>query len=630
MPRKSNASTTAEVAARLQTDAQRNPRAYRGSLIALALLGDLTLTAAQVFPLAAPILIGMFFVNLPLFHWLGGAAILFLVWLLRPRFRTTGRAVSRDEAPVLFEQLDLLRKKLDVPGEMEVFVDEAFNASAGEPPGLLALLRRRSVLTLGLPLLLTLTREQVLAVIAHELGHFSRRPRRFGQWVYRARVGWLEYARELEAASPLERAAAWYAKRFVPYFSVRSFVYSRMCEYEADRDAASVVGAAAVASALSSIAVVARVWNEGVPREMARLQLESPEPPGAPWEQFAKASLAWPRGAQEEWLRKEVAAPSGWLDTHPSLAERVRSLGEEPRLDMPTGERAGPSLFGARWPSLVKEFDATLLVSVKAEWLMQHLRLKHIVHPLLETDAEAAARWDAEKRLARAKALRWLQPAQGLIELRALHAAHPANRRIGFAYAAALLAEDDEAGVAPMETLARDHAELRSPAYSRLGNYFTRYGDGDRAEYWYERLRQSDARRSDAMAVFLSEVEEGRALPTSLQDAERRVMAEAIDRDPCITAAWMMQATVPLATAESAIAGRLTVHALVLAVDTAQIQRNGTSEEQINDQYARALESLVPADEQVIVRTYLTTEPLPELDSKYALNAAAAAETPTP
>src|SRR4051812_13423490 len=108
MSRQQDASRNRDIAARLHEYAQRHPRKYRWSLIAMALLGDLALTAAQVFPLAAPILIGMFFVDLPLFHGLGAAAILFLVWMLRPRFRVDGRAVAREEAPFLYEQLDLL------------------------------------------------------------------------------------------------------------------------------------------------------------------------------------------------------------------------------------------------------------------------------------------------------------------------------------------------------------------------------------------------------------------------------------------------------------------------------------------------------------------------------------------
>ena len=111
--------------------------------------------------------------------------------------------------------------------------DAELNASAAETRGLFGVLGTRRVLTLGVPLLGTLSREELMAVIAHEYGHFSRRHGRLGHWLYRARVGWLRYAEHVdESDSTFYRAAAWYAARFVPYFSARSFVHSRQCEYE--------------------------------------------------------------------------------------------------------------------------------------------------------------------------------------------------------------------------------------------------------------------------------------------------------------------------------------------------------------------------------------------------------------
>jgi Zn-dependent protease with chaperone function len=631
MSRTPAVSPDAELAARLTRDAQRNPRMYRWWLAAIALFGDVALTVAQVLPLAAPILIGMFFVNLPFFYWLGAAAILFLAWLLRPQFRMVGCVISPQQAPLLFDELKRLREKLDVPGEMEVRIDDDFNASAAETPGLFGLLGKRRVLTLGMPLLATLTREELLAVIAHELGHFSRWHGRFGHWLYRARVGWLEYARQLDSStSPLEAAAAWYARHFVPYFSVRSFVYSRMCEYEADRDAASAVGGAAMAHSLTRIAVLARVWHEGVPREMTRLQLESPEPPSGLYEKFAAAARAWPLERQEQWLREELATPAGWLNTHPSLSERLASIGEAASLH-DGSQVAGPSLFGDAWPLLLAEFNKKWLARIQSEWLMQHLRLKHIAQPLLHADPASASMWDAEKRLARARALRWIEPHEGLTELGALHGAFSSNPRITFAYAAALLNENDEGGVVHMEELAKTHPEFRSPAYARLADYFHRRGHPDRSEHWLERLRQSAVRRARATAAFFAEAEQGNALPTSLGNEERTVLKEALERDMRITQALLMRATVPLATAESETAARLTVHGLVLALDTAEVQRSGISEEELSQHYDWALGSLIPADQHAAVRTYFTTEPMPEFDvARYALVRSREPEQSTP
>ena len=174
-----------------------------------------------------------------------------------------------------------------------------------------------------MPLLLVLDRRQVLAIIAHEFGHFSRRHGRLGNWLYRARVGWMLYAEQVsESDSTFDQAAAWYARHFVPFFSARSFVHSRQCEYEADADAALAAGSDTVARALTRLMVLARLWHERLPRRIAIGSCKRPNRPPIFYERFATL----PRmllGRPETGLNKELngeAAPSGWLDTHPSLS----------------------------------------------------------------------------------------------------------------------------------------------------------------------------------------------------------------------------------------------------------------------------------------------------------------------
>src|SRR5436853_4606897 len=130
------------LASRLRRDAERNPASYRARLVTLALLGDVTLTIAQILPIAAPIAVGVVWSNHPAYYVIGAIAIVFLAWVLRPQWRLTGRAVTPEEAPQLFAALDQLREKLEVPARMEVFVDEEFNAAAAETPGFLGFGKR--------------------------------------------------------------------------------------------------------------------------------------------------------------------------------------------------------------------------------------------------------------------------------------------------------------------------------------------------------------------------------------------------------------------------------------------------------------------------------------------------------
>ncbi|HEU0290068.1 MAG TPA: M48 family metallopeptidase [Burkholderiales bacterium] len=597
--------------ARLQAQAARNPALYRWRLTLIAVAGDLALTALQVFPWVVPIFIGLLFYNYPHKFWLGAAATVLLAWLLRPSFRFDGREVKPEGAPRLFAEIAELRKKIDAPGEMRVMLDAEFNASAAETRGILGLFGTRSVLTLGIPLLAALSREQVLAVIAHELGHFSRRHGRLGHWLYRARVGWLAYAYDVgQSDSALDRAAAWYAEQFVPYFSTLSFVHSRQCEYEADSAGASAVGSRTFAEALTGLVAFGRVWADGFQREVIRWKHEMPEAPPDFYQRFSAAARKWPRAELNDWLTEELGTRSGWLDTHPSLAERLAPLHEEPRL-AEVHSNAGSDLLGNTWETVLAEFNAEWLGRERVDWSIEHLRYKHVLQPLLAADAVSVTRWPEHARLARARALRVLQPAEGIADLRALHGQYPSNAEIAFAYGAALLREKDGTGAALLEKLAKGDARYRAPAYARLQAYYQREGNDEQAELWMLHAIRAGERRAAAVSEFMTDARLINASQSSLSSAIQTVLAEVIERDPCVVGSCLIEGEMPLATNESATAVTLRIHVLLLLIDTAKLQGSGSDEADVLERYERALDLLIAPHDQGIVRTYLTTETIP-------------------
>lgn len=602
-----------EIVGRLEAEASRNPRAYRLRLVLLALAGDLALTATQVLPIAVPVVIGVVFINLQLYYWLGAVSIIVLAWLMRPTFRFEGRELRIEEAPRLYEHLADLGRRLGVPGRMRVYLDGSFNASAAETRGMFGVLGTQRALTLGIPLLSALTPGQTLAVIAHEFGHFSRRHGRFGHWLYRARAGWIRYAEDVsDSDSSFYRAAAWYAKQFVPYFSVRSFVHSRQCEYEADADAASVVGGTSFAQALTRIEVISRLWEERLPRDISTWRAQSATAPDDFYERFARTSRQCSSSDLKSWLDAALRAPSDWLDTHPSLSERLRSLQQEPAL-IELDSAAGAYLLGENWPTLLAEFNTTWKKEAQANWLLEHLVLTHISHPLLAADAATASKWTEDRRLARAKALRAIDPAAGLAELKELHQENTAHKHIKFAYAAALLTDNEEAGVALMEDLARGDPAFRVEGFSRVLAYFERKGDTRQIERWSAWLKRASQNLEEALSAFMKTAEVGEALGSSLPAAEKAVVSEAARLDPCVTNAWLLEGTAQLRFASDRPPRPILVHLFALAIDPKEAERHGEDEESIGERYQRSSQKLLPPDQVPVVRTYFTTEPMPAI-----------------
>ena len=597
--------------ARLQTEASRSPGFYRFRLALIAIAGDCALMATQIIPIAAPIAIGALWVNVTWLYWVSGAGILLFIWIARPSFRFDGRELTPTEAPRLHEEIASLKLKLRVPGRMKVYLDESFNASAAETRGLFGLFGTQSALTLGVPLLVALNREQVLAVVAHEFGHFSRRHGRLGNWLYRARVGWIQYAEQIsESDGSFDRAAAWYAERFVPFFSARSFVHSRQCEYEADSDAALAFGSKSAAAALTRVAVISRLWEERLPREIATWQLQNRKPPADFHARFAALVRQCTSAEAQAWVEEALRASSSWLDTHPSLSERLASLGETAQFASSVNS-AGEELIGESWLRVVAEFDAKWQGSVGPAWLLEHLRLKHIAQPLLSADAATVTTWGADQQLARAKALRAIDPPGGLAALRELGARHPTHSRITFAYAAALLRENDETGVSLMESVAREHPVFRVQGFRRVLDFYERKGDSMQIERWSAWLKHAAQAVGEAMPAFIERVEAGEAQPTSLSASERSVIAEAAELDPCVRQSWTFEGSVEVRFTEGRPTVPIKAHLLALAIDPEQAASHNDDEEGVARRYEELLGILLPPDQFGVVRTYFTTEKMP-------------------
>jgi len=597
-------------------------------LASIAVAGDLALTATLVFSVAAMFLIGV--VLYPPLFWWGVAGIAFFVWLARPGARFEARELAEPPAQ-LQQEIDALRAKLRVPGRMRVYLDDSFNAGAMQTRGFFGLFGTRCGLVLGVPLLTALSREQVLGIIAHEFGHFSRKHGILGQWLYRARVGWLQYAKAVsDSDSVLDRAAAWYARQFVPYFSALTFAESRRCEYEADSDAVSAAGGAAFAQALTRTAVLGKYWQGELSAQVGAWQLELPQPPGDFLERFATAVRQIEDARLRSWLDERLREPSSAIDTHPSLSERLRAVDQPAALVAPA-DTAGEALLGAAWPKAVGEFNQSWLKEHAPGWLAQHLWRKHIAEPLLRADTVTVRSWAPERQLARALAVRRQDPRLGLRALRELHqtAAEP---RVRFAYAAALLAEGDESGVELMESLAREQPAFRAEAFGRVVAHFERKGDHPRAERWSAWMVRARESLDQAIATFVARAEGGQAAPSTLAAPERAVIAEAARRDACVAGAWLLGGPARLRYAADREPIEIEAHLLALAIDPQEAGRLGQDEERIAERYRRLARMVLPPDEACVARSFFTTEGRPEVykpNSEFSLYATDEARLPS-
>jgi Zn-dependent protease with chaperone function len=354
------------------------------------------------------------------------AGVLTALWVRSPG--PAGRRVTEPEAPELFECLRQLRRELRAPRIHEVWVDGGFNAAVAQFPRLGIVGPHRNVLLLGLPLMLGLQESELRAVLAHELGHISRRHGRAGVWVYRLRITWERLGLQMEAVGTWSALLVRpFVRWYVPRFERASLALARRHEHEADHAAARAVGAETAASALvrteiGNALLVERFW----PELWKRADTEPDPPPLIDLMGHAlQESGAHPDA--ERWRTAALDADWAGRSAHPPLRARLAALGLEPEKVRPRPNRvtasAAESLLGAdQLRSLSGTLDALWQEEAGPTW-REHYDGARACESRLD-DLEARGDW-------RSLPLDELQEYAGLVSrLHGLEAARPAWERV--------------------------------------------------------------------------------------------------------------------------------------------------------------------------------------------------------
>lgn len=103
-----------------------------------------------------------------------------------------GIEISKHDAPQLFLIIDDLSQKLNSPNFHYVLITEDFNAAVVQRAKLGIFGWYENYLIIGLPMLQSLTVEQLTSVLAHEFGHLSKNHARTANWIYRQRIHWVQ------------------------------------------------------------------------------------------------------------------------------------------------------------------------------------------------------------------------------------------------------------------------------------------------------------------------------------------------------------------------------------------------------------------------------------------------------
>ncbi len=489
---------------RLEGQAERNPALFRTKVLLISSAAYIVLFAALA-AIAAFVYFGfkwarsehrvsMFTITvfaitmIPVFF---AVLRMFFMRLSRPE----GRPITCEDAPRLFEALGRMRRKLNGPPIHHVLIDDRFNAAVSQLPRWGFFGGHTNYLMLGLPYMLGVPRNEMLATVAHEYGHICGNHGKLGTWVYRQRRTFGALYKQVADDRDTSWAHALFASaldRFMPYYNAYTFVLSRQNEYEADRTATQLVGAETNACGLIRDALLGRWFHESFWPVIFRQIDVAPRPTILPYVSMRTAfGASYPEWATHKRLADAWREKSGLLDTHPALRDRVEATSQSLTLPEPTGTTAAEALLGAGTTKrLIQEFDQAWWAKESKEWERRYryaIRSKQRLQELSAQQMEVLALHDLQELALLKAEFDSPSSAKPVLEYLLQQPGGPFPKA-AYVYGRILLDENNERGLAYLTIAAENDRSLIEKA-ANAGYFFLHDKRGEAvAQEWWNKL----------------------------------------------------------------------------------------------------------------------------------------------
>src|SRR5579872_2490294 len=250
-----------------------------------------------------------------------------ILWSIVPRidrFPEPGPELTPEQQPELLALVDSVARATAQRLPRHVYLLLDVNAWVAQRGGFMGVGSRR-VMGIGLPLLETLTVDQLKAVLAHEFGHYKAGDTMLGPWIYKTRAGIERTIARLEGD--------WVAFIFVGYgklFLRLTNAVSRAQEFAADALAARIVDPVSLIEGLKRIHRAGAAFKPFWSAEYAPVLAYGVRPPlGSGFASFLQHHAV--ARQTDNILAKELAGRKrNPYDTHPPLPERINALGRRP------------------------------------------------------------------------------------------------------------------------------------------------------------------------------------------------------------------------------------------------------------------------------------------------------------
>ncbi|MBX9658020.1 MAG: M48 family metalloprotease [Nitrospiraceae bacterium] len=551
---------------RLEAYAQNHPTRYKLKVALVAALGYAYVLAVLGLALGVGIWLILSLREEPSSHLnsvklLFGLGVLAAIILRAFWVRVTpptGYEVYREDAPRLFLLIDKLTTALGTPPFHQVLIVNDLNAAVAQRPRLGIFGWYRNYLLLGLPLMLAMTPAQFRAVLAHEFVHLGRSHGRFSGWIYRTRMVWSRLLEELRARDHWGSVLfTKFLDRYAPFFNAYSFVLARAQEYEADRQAARLVGPHTMKDALASLQIIARLMDELYWPMLNRRTITNPTPPASHLDELITVlQRVTPHDSIQKWLHEAMQQTTNYADTHPALADRLAALdhlpekpnapeppADFPHLRHPHEATAANYYLDTHATATRAALDRSWAESVAKEWQQKHEEMaaaRARCQALSDKSATVGLSIDELWEYAcQMEALESDRAALPLLQQLLMKA--PNHAAANLAVGRLLVAQDDQTGLQYLEKALAADRDAVIPACQLASSFLERRGNHKESMRYRVKAQRQRQQLLDA-ETECSTIKPGDSFePHGLSNAIIETIARQLASRPGIQAAYLVR-----------------------------------------------------------------------------------------
>ncbi|QYK54128.1 MAG: M48 family metallopeptidase [Fimbriimonadaceae bacterium] len=371
------------ILAQFESEKNANPAAFHGKVRRFIALGFMffaviTLFFTGLLGLAILLIVAGSINRLTIYLVIAGAigfyTVLKMVFLRHPA--PEGETLSPQAAPKLFSRLDELGKKIGAPPIKAVRLIDELNAYAAAVPKFFLFGKPDLHVAVGVPLMAYMKTDELDSVLAHELAHHTNRDTDISLKVHRVMETWRILA---QSKGTWIDWSPFFARWYYPRIAAMSDVLSRDMEFAADRLAGLAVGNDVTARSLMRLTFPARNRR----KKQSEVLVESVDESETPFPDRTARMVAiahQPTEVTMTSLEAEARRVSLTGDSHPSLAERLASLGYPLTVDSeqiqqwhremqePLTENALDEYLGGSNSPIAKKLDAEWSKEFESTW----------------------------------------------------------------------------------------------------------------------------------------------------------------------------------------------------------------------------------------------------------------------